>query len=125
MARNIVGRLGGRGVPLVGRHQFRLSGVFEVLWRHDLYTVAVEHILYVGVQRAEQHGSGPWLGGNGLADQPVLGIPVRQRRLKHRRSRVVQNPFSALGRLNQQAAVACERVTLMSAGLPLTLKGSA
>lgn len=30
----------------------------------------------------------------------------------------------ALGRLNQQAAAACERVTLMSAGLPLTLKGS-
>jgi adenosylcobinamide kinase / adenosylcobinamide-phosphate guanylyltransferase len=29
----------------------------------------------------------------------------------------------ALGRLNQQAAAACERVTLMSAGLPLTLKG--
>lgn len=31
----------------------------------------------------------------------------------------------ALGRLNQQAAVACERVTLMAAGLPLTLKDSA
>ena len=30
-----------------------------------------------------------------------------------------------LGTLNQQAAAACERVTLMSAGLPLTLKGSA
>lgn len=29
----------------------------------------------------------------------------------------------ALGGLNQQAAAACERVTLMSAGLPLTLKG--
>ncbi|HEX7890413.1 MAG TPA: bifunctional adenosylcobinamide kinase/adenosylcobinamide-phosphate guanylyltransferase [Ramlibacter sp.] len=28
----------------------------------------------------------------------------------------------ALGRLNQQAALACERVTLMAAGLPLTLK---
>lgn len=28
----------------------------------------------------------------------------------------------ALGSLNQQAAAACERVTLMSAGLPLTLK---
>jgi len=31
----------------------------------------------------------------------------------------------ALGCLNQEAAAACERVTLMSAGLPLTLKGSA
>ncbi|HWP13414.1 MAG TPA: bifunctional adenosylcobinamide kinase/adenosylcobinamide-phosphate guanylyltransferase [Ramlibacter sp.] len=31
----------------------------------------------------------------------------------------------ALGNLNQQAAAACERVTLMSAGLPLTLKGAA
>ena len=31
----------------------------------------------------------------------------------------------ALGRLNQQAALACERVTLMAAGLPLTLKDSA
>jgi adenosylcobinamide kinase / adenosylcobinamide-phosphate guanylyltransferase len=30
----------------------------------------------------------------------------------------------ALGGLNQQAAAACERVTLMSAGLPLALKGS-
>jgi adenosylcobinamide kinase / adenosylcobinamide-phosphate guanylyltransferase len=29
----------------------------------------------------------------------------------------------ALGGMNQQAAAACERVTLMSAGLPLTLKG--
>jgi adenosylcobinamide kinase/adenosylcobinamide-phosphate guanylyltransferase len=29
----------------------------------------------------------------------------------------------ALGRLNQQVAAACERVTLMAAGLPLTLKG--
>ncbi|AEG92729.1 bifunctional adenosylcobinamide kinase/adenosylcobinamide-phosphate guanylyltransferase [Ramlibacter tataouinensis] len=31
----------------------------------------------------------------------------------------------ALGTLNQQAAAACERVTLMSAGLALTLKGAA
>jgi len=30
----------------------------------------------------------------------------------------------ALGLLNQQAAAACERVTLMAAGLPLTLKAS-
>lgn len=30
----------------------------------------------------------------------------------------------ALGGLNQQAAAACERVTLMSAGLPLLLKGA-
>ena len=28
-----------------------------------------------------------------------------------------------LGRINQQAALACERVTLMAAGLPLVLKG--
>jgi len=31
----------------------------------------------------------------------------------------------ALGRLNQQAALACERVTLMAAGLPLILKDMA
>ena len=31
----------------------------------------------------------------------------------------------ALGGLNQQAAAACERVTLMAAGQPLTLKGGA
>ena len=31
----------------------------------------------------------------------------------------------ALGRLNQQAALACERVTLMAVGLPLALKGAA
>lgn len=29
----------------------------------------------------------------------------------------------ALGRLNQEVALACERVTFMAAGLPLTLKG--
>jgi adenosylcobinamide kinase/adenosylcobinamide-phosphate guanylyltransferase len=33
--------------------------------------------------------------------------------------------FEALGGLNQEAAAACERVTLMSAGRPLTLKGAA
>jgi adenosylcobinamide kinase / adenosylcobinamide-phosphate guanylyltransferase len=33
-----------------------------------------------------------------------------------------RNFVDALGRLNQQAALACERVTLMAAGLPLTLK---
>ena len=30
----------------------------------------------------------------------------------------------ALGRLNQEVAAVCERVTFMAAGLPLTLKGS-
>ncbi len=34
----------------------------------------------------------------------------------------VRTFVDALGGLNQQAAAACERVTLMSAGLPLTLK---
>lgn len=33
--------------------------------------------------------------------------------------------FEALGGMNQEAAAACERVTLMSAGLPLTLKDGA
>jgi adenosylcobinamide kinase/adenosylcobinamide-phosphate guanylyltransferase len=36
----------------------------------------------------------------------------------------VRTFVDALGGLNQQAAAACERVTLMSAGLPLTLKGA-
>jgi adenosylcobinamide kinase/adenosylcobinamide-phosphate guanylyltransferase len=36
-----------------------------------------------------------------------------------------RNFVDALGTLNQEAAAACERVTLMSAGLPLALKGSA
>ena len=31
----------------------------------------------------------------------------------------------ALGRLNQDVAAICERVTFMAAGLPLTLKGTA
>ena len=39
--------------------------------------------------------------------------------------RDVRSFVDALGGLNQQAAAACERVTLMSAGLPLTLKGMA
>ena len=37
--------------------------------------------------------------------------------------RDVREFVDALGGLNQQAAAACERVTLMSAGLPMTLKG--
>lgn len=36
--------------------------------------------------------------------------------------REVRAFVDALGRLNQQVAAACERVTLMAAGLPLTLK---
>ncbi|MBT0569215.1 bifunctional adenosylcobinamide kinase/adenosylcobinamide-phosphate guanylyltransferase [Curvibacter sp. CHRR-16] len=39
--------------------------------------------------------------------------------------REVRAFVDALGSLNQQVAAACERVTLMAAGLPLTLKGSA
>lgn len=38
--------------------------------------------------------------------------------------REVRAFVDALGRLNQELAQACERVTLMAAGLPLTLKGS-
>ncbi len=37
--------------------------------------------------------------------------------------REVRAFVDALGRLNQEVAAACERVTLMAAGLPLTLKG--
>jgi adenosylcobinamide kinase/adenosylcobinamide-phosphate guanylyltransferase len=37
--------------------------------------------------------------------------------------REVRAFVDALGRLNQQVAAACERVTLMAAGLPLTHKG--
>ena len=36
--------------------------------------------------------------------------------------REVRAFVDALGMLNQQVAQACERVTLMAAGLPLTLK---
>jgi adenosylcobinamide kinase/adenosylcobinamide-phosphate guanylyltransferase len=39
--------------------------------------------------------------------------------------REVRAFVDALGRLNQQVAAACERVTFMAAGLPLTLKGRA
>jgi adenosylcobinamide kinase/adenosylcobinamide-phosphate guanylyltransferase len=37
--------------------------------------------------------------------------------------REVRAFVDALGRLNQEVAQACERVTLMAAGLPLVLKG--
>ncbi|NBW49099.1 MAG: bifunctional adenosylcobinamide kinase/adenosylcobinamide-phosphate guanylyltransferase [Betaproteobacteria bacterium] len=39
--------------------------------------------------------------------------------------REVRAFVDALGRLNQDVATVCERVTLMAAGLPLTLKGVA
>ena len=39
--------------------------------------------------------------------------------------REVRAYVDALGRLNQQMASVCERVTLMAAGLPLALKGNA
>jgi len=39
--------------------------------------------------------------------------------------REVRAFVDALGQLNQQVAAACSRVTLMAAGLPLTLKDMA
>ena len=39
--------------------------------------------------------------------------------------REVRHFVDALGRLNQEVAALCERVTFMAAGLPLTLKGQA
>jgi adenosylcobinamide kinase/adenosylcobinamide-phosphate guanylyltransferase len=38
--------------------------------------------------------------------------------------RDVRRFVDSLGALNQSAAAACERVTLMSAGLPMLLKGA-
>jgi adenosylcobinamide kinase/adenosylcobinamide-phosphate guanylyltransferase len=38
--------------------------------------------------------------------------------------REVRDFVDTLGRLNQEVARVCERVTFMAAGLPLTLKGT-
>jgi adenosylcobinamide kinase/adenosylcobinamide-phosphate guanylyltransferase len=51
-----------------------------------------------------------------ISNEVGLGMPPM--------GRDVRTFIEALGGLNREAASACERVTLMSAGVPLTLKGS-
>ena len=68
----------------------------------------------VAVQMATIHQESKFVGNARTPHKYVLGvIPM---------GREVRAFVDALGRLNQQVAAACERVTLMAAGLPLTLK---
>ena len=46
-------RFGRDRVPLLLGHPFRLLGIAQVVRRHDLHAILVEHVLDIGVQQAQ------------------------------------------------------------------------
>ncbi len=69
--------------------------------RHDLHAVLVEHVLKIGVEHAQQHRARARLARDGLRDQSVFGIEIRQRGLEHLRRRVFENARRAFCRFQQ------------------------
>lgn len=52
----------GRGrVPLLLGHPFGLLGIAQVVRRHDLHPILVEHVLDIGVQQAQKLRAWPGL----------------------------------------------------------------
>src|SRR5512134_2467674 len=79
--------LGRRRVPLVLRDELALRGIAEIMRRHDLHAVLVEHVLDVAVQIREHLCPRPRLAGSPLADDAVLDKEIGQRGLEHVRRR--------------------------------------
>ena len=75
--------------------------------------------------RQQKHGPSAMLSGAIVAaDGPVILVGNEIGLGVIPMGRETRDFVDALGRLNQEVAAVCERVTLMVAGLPLTLKGS-
>jgi adenosylcobinamide kinase/adenosylcobinamide-phosphate guanylyltransferase len=92
------------------------------LWLTNLLMPAPELSINMPVKPMDSAGAAPLLIAIGCATGPVvlvgneIGLGVIPM------GREVRAFVDRLGRLNQDVAAVCQRVTLMAAGLPLTLK---
>jgi hypothetical protein len=75
--------------------------VAQVVRRHDLHTVFVEHVLDVRVQLVDDLGSATWHAAVALGAQAVLDIEVGQGRLDHVGGRFGCHAGRTPGRLQQ------------------------
>src|SRR5215203_6494254 len=72
-------RFGGRGVPVVARHDLRRVRVRFVVRRHDLHADLVEHVLYLRAYRAQsEHAKMRLFGGH---EKRVLNAEISKIRL--------------------------------------------